>query len=424
MKKLMEMLADLIMQGYLCHSHRASRLWGRGNTRRCHLAPTPISVNYRKMLRPITTFLLIAFSLCQMAAQPAIGGISLELPSAHFTNPAAIREGQADSSLVGLVARLIEATPAGDTVYVCMFKFNLDRLVSALLAAQGRGVVVRLILDNGKNSRETNELVREQLTGRLSESLFLRNPISKKAIIHNKFVLFSGVHTSAGDKKHLVIQTSSNFQDKDLDKLQDLLALSDEELYVAYRDYWLTIERLGRSDKLEDYHFQTVRSSQDNWIVFFLPMRRHGEKWGEDPVVTLLKKIDDPSRAHLRLAMGKWDENRKDLLEELRKVAEAGARIEVLLSTANDQEVKEKIRDIGAIEVHKLRKKEANLHTKYFLVDAVIEGKQRRIVFTGSQNFTGRSLHKNFEVLLGLEDQRLYQAYVDNFERLSGLSQD
>lgn len=46
---------------------------------------------------------------------------------------------------------------------------------------------------------------------------------------------------------------------------------------------------------------------------------------------------------------------------------------------------------------------------------------RKKNLFTGSANFTGRSLYKNFEVILEVHDEHIYQLYLDHFHALAEL---
>ncbi len=39
----------------------------------------------------------------------------------------------------------------------------------------------------------------------------------------------------------------------------------------------------------------------------------------------------------------------------------------------------------------------------------------QRLLLTGSANFTGRSLYKNFEIILEVRDEDIYQQCLDHF---------
>ena len=394
--------------------------------------PLPMnSGNAERWLLNFLSMLVLRYSLSLVIlffgivgnAQPAARTLAIELPAVHFSDPTRLADDLPDYGLLQVAENLIEAVPAGDTIYLSMFKFDEAFLAEALIEAQERGVVVNLLLDDGKTSDETNEDIMELLDGRLHRAYFFRNDISKKAIFHNKFLLFSRLITSEGIIERVVLQTSSNFQQKDTEKWQDLLLVSHGDLYAAYRDYWRTIEALGAAGSFEPYTFHHHRTADGRFHVFFLPMRREGEKIEEDLLVNLLDRIQDSHSTHIRIAMAKWDEKRDDLIDRFKTLAEQGAVIEILLDKNVEEEVREELEETEEIILVRLVEKDIRLHSKFFLVETTLEGIPRRFVFTGSQNFTNRSLNKNFETVLMVEDEGLYRQYLDGYLRLRSMDE-
>jgi len=367
--------------------------------------------------------LFVSLLPAALDSQPVARALALELPVVRFSDPARLADDLPDYRLLQMAENLIEAVPAGDTIYLSMFKFDEPFLAEALIQAQERGVVVNLILDDGKTSDETNEDIMELLEGRLQRTLFFRNDISKKAIFHNKFMLFSSLMTNQGLIEGVVLQTSSNFQQKDTEKWQDLLLVRHPELYDTYCDYWRSIEALGVGGSFEPYAFRHHRTADDRFHVFFLPMRQEGEKMEEDLLVNLLDRIQDPRSTHIRLAMSKWDEDRDDLIDRFKTLAKKGAVVEILLDKNVEKDVKEDLEKTEEIILVRLVEKGVRLHSKFFLIETTLEGRPRRFVFTGSQNFTTRSLNKNFETVLMIEDDGLYRQYLDGYQRLRGLDE-
>lgn len=369
------------------------------------------------------SFFVLLFFTVPLVGQPAARALEIDLPAVRFSDPARLSGDLPDYRLLQIAENLVEAVPAGDTIYLSMFKFDEAFLAEALIEAQERGVVVNLLLDNGKTSEETNEDIMELLDGRLHRTHFFRNDISKKAIFHNKFMLFSRVMTGRTIAERVVLQTSTNFQESDTEKWQDLLLLSHDELYRAYRDYWRTIEVLGYEGSFESYAFNHHRTADGRFHVFFLPMRREGEKMEEDLLVNLLDRIQDPHSTHLRIAMAKWDEDRDDLIDRFKTLAEKGAVVEILLDKNVEKDVREDLEKTEEIILVRLKEKDVRLHAKFFLVETTLDRRPRRFVFTGSQNFTTRSLNKNFETVLMIEDDGLYRQYLDGYLRLRSLDE-
>ena len=103
----------------------------------------------------MSSFKQIAF-LC--AFQLALSGIlygqsakpvNIKTPLVLFTDVSAFEAGEKDPILLSQISDLIGATPPGEEITVCVFKFELEALAQDLVKAQQRGVKVRVILNKG-----------------------------------------------------------------------------------------------------------------------------------------------------------------------------------------------------------------------------------------------------------------------------------
>jgi phosphatidylserine/phosphatidylglycerophosphate/cardiolipin synthase-like enzyme len=61
---------------------------------------------------------------------------------------------------------------------------------------------------------------------------------------------------------------------------------------------------------------------------------------------------------------------------------------------------------------------EAYVHSKYVAIGGTYAGRERRLVITGSPNYTVPGLRDNDEAMLEIEDAGVYGAYESNFLRL------
>ena len=347
-------------------------------------------------------------------AQPVVT-VDLQLPMVLFTNPDQLDSDNADQSILNQIKWLIDATPKGEEITVCVFKFEQEDLAESLIQAQERGVKVRVILNKGETSKKANKDVKELLESGLADFSYLENDISDKGIIHNKFILFSRLQSSAGEYNHVILQTSSNFQAKGTKKLQDMLLLSSQELYFCYLDFWFQIKTLGNTEQMDHYRYFSCSDRQSNEAYFF-PKRRDKESFGKDEVLRILENIEKPDQTEIRFAHGKWDDNREELTEVLEKLQEQGAKVEVVTNADIDKDIRKELN-----ELHKgiyYLDEDINMHTKFFLIE---QGDEQE-VWTGSHNLTKRSLRENFEVLLKVKAPIIYRQYREYFDRIKALS--
>ena len=268
-------------------------------------------------IRLVVTVCLYLVAIIGLSAQSL--PIDIEPPAALFTDPQRFEAGKKDQTLLNQISDLIAATPVGAEITVCVFKFELEDLAHELIEAQQRGVKVRLILNKGDTSKDTNKEVKNLLGDQLKDFHFIENKISNKGIIHNKFILFSEVESTNGPIYHVILQTSSNFQKKGSKKLQDMLIVSSPELYYCFLDFWFEIKVLGRADRLESFNYYNC-SDRAGYKVYFFPKRRDEQSNGPDNVLRALEGVKNPGKAQIRFAHGKWGENREDLVEVLQKL--------------------------------------------------------------------------------------------------------
>jgi len=336
-----------------------------------------------------------------------------------FTDPAKISMGQADRTLLNQIRDLIEITPEDEEITICIFKFDDQEILESLISAKERGVKVRIILNNGETSEKVNERIKGTLKKEIEDFYYIENEITKKAIIHNKFILFSRIEAPSGSISHVILQTSSNFQQKSTEKLQDMLLIKDKYLYFSYLDFWYDIKVFGKINMLESYNYFDMQNADKNIKAFFLPKRRDEEEYGNDIIIKILDEIREPKNTRIKLAHGKWKKERDEVIDKLKDLVKDGAQVEIVTNHDLDEDVRDELNKTKA-SIKYLDSK-TNLHTKFFLIDGEFKNGNRKIVYTGSHNLTERSLRDNFEVLVEVIDQQIYREYLAYFNQIMEL---
>ena len=332
-----------------------------------------------------------------------------------FTDISILKNGEQDFSLLDKIIDLTDATPKGEEITICIFKFSYKKITDALIRAKQRGVAVRIILNKGSTSDQDNEKNKERLKEHFDDFYFIKNDISKKGIIHNKFILFSRIKMDGYFYNNIVLQTSSNFQKKSAEKLQDMVIFSDKEIYLSYMKYWDQILEFGKAEKLDKYDYFNAENELKTVKVYFYPKRRDDQKHGKDDIKKILKSVQDPQSATIKVAHGKWDDERLDILDELKELQSSGASIQLVMNKNVNGNALKELKNLGDAVI--ILNKSINLHTKFL----IIEDSSSRVVITGSHNMTERSLRDNFEVLISLQDEQLYDAYAGYFKQIVSL---
>ncbi len=352
-------------------------------------------------------FLLLLFVSISSIAQQSF---NKNIPIVLFTNADVIEKEKHDYSILKTAVDLINATPSGSEITVCIFKMNYDPMILALEKARDRNVSVKIILNKGETSDDVNKKINKYLEDAFVNYYYIDNDISKNSIVYNKFILFSQIITNTGQSEDIIFQTSSNFTKKDCGKIQDLVVFSNEEIFTAYNNYWDEIQSLAASNDLSDFNYFTVSNTNDIIKAYFFPKRSKGKSVGRDNIETVLRNISDPSTSIITFIHGKWSKNRSKIIDELEDLVSDGARVQIITNDDLDKGIIEKLNDLDATIIY-IDPDDADIHTKIMFVRGEYKGAYESIVWTGTHNFTRKSLRKNFEVLLKIRDANLYNRY-------------
>jgi len=337
-----------------------------------------------------------------------------------------------------LVRDLLGETPSGATVRACLFRWDDEKLASRFVQAARRGVKVRAIahpFDERSYRKAHKELSKLNEIDDCSFHAFESGPGTKN---HNKFVLFSEVEREKDAWRHVVCQTSGNFTDASKKKYQNTIVFEDPVLYSNYERYWEDIMKHGRADTNDlDYYSSCADgvewachgSDAESVRLYFSPRKqRRGNP--SDTIVTALEGVrmtTNRPRPHIRVAMARWSSERRLIAERLVTLASSGALVEVVIrepgeSPVDPPAVAPLLEDDAPVRVWFAP---GSLHSKYMLMDGVHgeeDPSEKKIVWTGSQNYTGTGLRSNDEILLEITDDAVHDEYVVDFERLKSVS--
>ena len=149
------------------------------------------------------------------APQSAVNGATAQVLGAYFTPPA------------GAAQAIVHAIDASEReVLVQAYGFTHNAIAQALIRAQSRGVVVRVVLD--EKSDNTNRYV----LGLFRDASLPVRHDGRHAIAHNKVMVIDG---------QVVITGSFNFTNSaDSRNAENLLVLESPALAARYHDNWQT----------------------------------------------------------------------------------------------------------------------------------------------------------------------------------------
>jgi hypothetical protein len=294
--------------------------------------------------------------------------------------------------------------------------------------------------------------------------------------MHDKFFLFSRLHWPLFGPRPprdlpaamnwVVVQTSANIPASQYAQANNLLVMhGSRQLYDWYHEIWEGVwgaahEELPSPARLS---LAPVTADCGDVAVWSFP------RWDGDPIAQALRAIREEAEATgerpvVRIAVTKISS--RAIREELAALREAGADLKIVVSRqpANGPV----IRDLGhASYCAALREEEpffrvlprlpatrmdagqrarwepkGRLHSKFMLADAalprkVVEGLwgpvyesvldppgRRRLVWTGSRNYTGHSLTEQDELIVRVENDRVYEAYLQEWRHLWNVAED
>ncbi|MFF4601801.1 phosphatidylserine/phosphatidylglycerophosphate/cardiolipin synthase family protein [Streptomyces sp. NPDC001339] len=378
------------------------------------------------------------------APAAASAGVTTE---AVFNNPNGSRAEQL--AIVNRQVELISGAPAGSRIRMAMFYASHAPVVDALAAAHQRGVRVQAVFDDkAVGSAPYGRLVSELGTDTSAASWVMncgkgRGCIGTRemggvhAINHNKFLLFSETRGT----RNVVLQSSSNLNDgRDGTKGWNnaLVLTGNDGIYRAYDAYF---DDLAAREANSDYYTtgrRPVGSGQAK-IHFYPRAEQPGANPYRDPsqdtVATILSNVrctgnssvGTPRDHRTRIRVSMTAISRPYLAQQLAQLDAQGCEVEVAQTYDPSSKLeRESLENLlrpasgryGGVRVGYYCKPTAStwIHDKYLLIEGNYYNRpDRRIVWTGSHNWTGNSLRQSDETVLQLEDSAVFGAYARNF---------
>jgi phosphatidylserine/phosphatidylglycerophosphate/cardiolipin synthase-like enzyme len=355
------------------------------------------------LLLPLTIFLYQSGRFQQLAAhtaaqigfvqpKPQLGAIRV-----FFTTPALVYPDVPGQRPVAplLAAVLADLDAARNSVDLAAFDFDIPAMTNALLRADARGVVVRLVVDS--ENLETPE-VSEQ-TGRLQRAGIEVHFDRREPFMHNKFVVVDGVVAWMG---------SWNVTDNDTWRnSNNMLRFANRQVAADYaREFQQLYDGRFGTAKSSATPYPRVRVGQANVEVYFSP---------EDGVAKhVLQRLAAAKRS---IHFMTFSYTSSAIADAMIAQVQAGRAVHGVFERQNaggTGSAFSRLRQ-GGVDVLE----DGNcyiLHHKTIIID-------ERTVITGSYNFTNSAEKDNDENLVIVDDPTLARAYLDEFERVYAQAQ-
>ncbi|MEV0624085.1 phospholipase D-like domain-containing protein [Nonomuraea sp. NPDC050404] len=389
------------------------------------------------MSRRLLALLAALFLACVAAPVPAHAAVTSE---AVFNNPVSDK-----AAIQNRIVQLIEGADAGSTIRMSMFYATDATIPNALIAARNNGRDVQIVFDKTMAGTAIHSSLAAALgTDTAQGSWVLVCPSGRGCIgdrplygsvslNHNKFFLFSGT----GGTADVVVQSSANLHTgrDGLGGWNSALVLAGNSgVYDAYAAYFTDL----KNQRVNNNYYDTrAPVTSGNAKVHFYP-RREGTSSPTDPaedtLTTVLDHVqctgnssvgtvDGTHRTIVRVAMGIF--SRTHLAQKLLNLDRAGCYVEVAVNYNKDSasevsSMNELVKTTGAYNGINVRyyctADPIWIHSKYLLVEGKYYGvPDRKIVWTGSHNWSWNSLRQADEALLQLEDNTIFDRFRSNY---------
>ncbi|MFF0275604.1 phosphatidylserine/phosphatidylglycerophosphate/cardiolipin synthase family protein [Streptomyces sp. NPDC004330] len=354
-----------------------------------------------------------------LVAPAAAEGAPPVVTGAVFNNPKGTAAEQ--DAVKNHIIAAIDKTQAGRTLRAALYVMQDQDFTDALVAADQRGVNVRVVLDHKSveapapapaqnliaalgTDKSQNSWVQVCSAGGACIAAGGTNPIN-----HNKFFTFSRVG-DAGVAEDVVIQSSANQTVSSTTRQWNnaYTVVGNTALYTAYTEYF---NDLAAMSKNSDY-YRTGEAGDAKY--YFFPQQSGDVVLGFLNNVSCTGNTTTGTTSHKTIVrISAWALHRDAIATKLRSLADQDCWIEIVYKDSNDLPT---LQGHARIKPYHLDAGGYFVHSKYLLVEGNYAGHpDTKWTFTGSHNLDVSSLRENDEALIRLEGAAAHDAYKANF---------
>ncbi|MEO8878254.1 MAG: phospholipase D-like domain-containing protein [Polyangiaceae bacterium] len=319
---------------------------------------------------------------------------------------------------------LIGHATVGSEVRVSMYHFTRVNVAQAFVDASRRGVHVSIILDDQQNGGDGGEddddpvdasslnpavqLLQSGLpTGEVTLCTRGNGACIGNGINHNKLYLFSALDDGS---TNVVVQSSANLSGNRLHN-NLVIVRQDDALYAGYKSYFSDL-----AAQVENLSYYTTVTGDYHTIAYEYP-RSDG-----DTILTILGNVQCTAGvSNIRVTMAFFTAARSAIATSLVNLQNQGCDVRVNMREAgldSDQSIITTLKN-GGVSVGLYPAEHGNdIHSKYLLIDSPYQTTSvsaRKLVWTGSHNYTGGALKNNDETLLRIDDGAVFDAFMSNW---------
>lgn len=328
-----------------------------------------------------------------------------------------------DMRILDELVRLIDAAQPGSTIDFAIHSISVNEVKAAIMRARtpARGVTIR-VAHNGEDIKAEDSTPRDlALALKPSEHRWCGNvdkggkvggciANGQSSIMHSKLVLFSKTRDKSGAIRSNVSWFGSanmTFQTGAKTFNNTVTVYGDKELYEELEQKYF--ERLW-NEKHGDV--PTIASAGSHVSVATSPS-------GPDLILARLAGVVPTAGCNIRVAQAMIHNGRRALVERLVQLKKGGCDVFVAANPGGADQPMIDLMKAGGIVV-----KKAHTHDKLVLVQAKTgcgtpqgckNEKRKKIVFTGSHNWTSSANGLNDELFVRIEDDATYDSFVKHF---------
>ncbi len=375
------------------------------------------------VLAPITVFTAQPAHALQGPVTTTIGTAQLE---AVFSAPTA--DGNGDQRLLDQYIRLIDGTPAGESIRAGIYSIAANKVYDAFVRAKNRGVKIYVVHSGhdkaaddetplklasllGSNHRWCDHGATDGSQGEACISN------SNTGLQHAKYALFSKTKNASGTlKSHVTWFGSANLTYATGAKTfnNTITVYGDQATYDGfYNGYWLPqweertyanndFYRSGMCGPVECGFFGSTNA---NVHVYGSPEQEL------DLVEGRLGYVDPDADCRIRVMQASINDTRMAVVNKLVELKHAGCKVWVVVDGIGQQA-------LATLKGAGIPVRQHEVHDKMFLTNSRYAGSAhlRPIVFTGSHNLSLSALRHNDELFVKVNDSpALYDAYFNHF---------
>ena len=273
------------------------------------------------------------------------------------------------------------------SIDIALYGFdNVPALYNALVSAKNRGVKIRLVYDNSKESHypETDMIIN------LADE---KSGDDIKSLMHNKFMIF--------DEKS-VITGSMNFSKTGLSGFNSnaIFVIDSPDIAKIYEEEFSQMLKGKFHQAKSKLNHKIIQLGTSKINIFFSP---------KDKIITN-NIIPFVENAEKYIYIPAFIITHDGLSNALIKAKQRGVDVKIILDATNVHSTKSKVKALrNAGVLLKIENFAGKIHSKSIIIDD-------KYVIVGSMNFTNSGENKNDENSLIIEDTRFAKHYKGFFE--------